>query len=60
MYEELAMRFTGAMKSLAGNEDLLNNFCSYLTYHFPEWLEKYSRSPESLTDELELFASFEW
>lgn len=56
-YEQLAAEFCAAIKKIAQSEDALNNFESYLGYHFAPWMEKYAGYPEGLTSELVYFAS---
>ena len=56
-YEDLALAFGDAIKKLAADEDHLNNFLSYLTQHFPEWLRKYANTPEGLVSEFREFAN---
>jgi hypothetical protein len=55
MYEEIATRLGEAIKAM--DEEHINNFVSYLTQHFPVWMEKYSNTPEGLTEEFEMFAN---
>ena len=56
-YEDLALSLGDAIKKLASDEDHLNNFISYLTQHFPEWLQKYANTPEGLVSEFREFAN---
>lgn len=55
-YDELAERFCKAIKALAEDEYAFENLESYLSYHFPVWMEKYAHDPEGLTWELEQFS----
>lgn len=55
-YEELAQELTDAIKELCNNPGALENFQSYLSYHFPAWLGKYANTPETLTSEIKHFA----
>ena len=57
--EELAKEFIKAIKTLAENEDNLQNFEDYLTQHFDIWFQKFANTPESLTAELKMFANME-
>lgn len=41
-----------ALKNFAKNPEGIENFCSYLSYHFAEWLNKYANTPEGLASEL--------
>lgn len=54
-YENLALTLQASIKALAEDDDKLNNFVSYLTAHFSDWMEKYANTPEGLTQE---FAEF--
>lgn len=56
MHEENALRLCEAIKKLANSEDALNNFCSYLTYHFPRWMERFCTDADGLVNEFETFA----
>lgn len=60
MYEKEALQVAEAMQKLAEKPDNMGNFVSYLTYHFPAWLEKYANTPENLACELREFANMEW
>jgi hypothetical protein len=59
-YDALAERFCAAIKKLAGDEEHRNNLESYLSHHFPAWMEKYASYPEGLTAELEFFGNMEF
>lgn len=58
--EKLAVEFVGAIKTIAEKEENLNNFESYLIYHFSEWMKKFANTPEGLTDELKQFAEMKF
>lgn len=51
--------FVNAIKLIATKPDNLDNLQSYLTYHFPEWLQRYANSPEDIAAELREFATME-
>ena len=55
-YEKLAQELCNAIRKLAADEDSLNNFESYLTYHFGSWIKKWASTPEGLTAELKHFS----
>lgn len=57
--EPIAKDFVAAIKKIARKPDNLENLESYLTYHFPEWLEKYANTPEKITVEITEFADME-
>lgn len=41
-----------ALENFAKNPDGIINFCSYLSYHFADWLSKFANTPEGLASEL--------
>ena len=55
-YDEQAKRFCEAIKIITNNDDAINNFERYLSYHFSPWLHKYACTVDGLVDELERFA----
>lgn len=55
-YNELATLFIQAIKDINANPENLDNFECYLSYHFPEWLEKFANTPEGITSEMRNFA----
>ena len=57
--EECAKVFIEAIKTMASKPDNLDNFESYLSYHFDVWMEKFANSPEGLTNEVKHFAEME-
>ena len=57
--EECAKVFVEAIKTMASKPDNLDNFESYLSYHFDVWMEKWANSPEGLTSEVKHFAEME-
>lgn len=59
-YENLAYQLADAIVKLAGSEEHLNNFASYLSYHFPVWMEKWANTPETLVSEFCEFANMEF
>ena len=58
-YSIIASEFIKAIKKLAENPHNLDNFESYLTYHFPEWLKKYANTPAGIVYEFKTFADIE-
>ena len=58
--ERLAHEFIEAIKVMAEKPELLDNFESYLSYHFDVWMEKYAYDPESLTSEVKQFSKIEF
>ena len=57
--EECAKVFVEAIKTIVSKPDNLDNFESYLSYHFDVWMEKFANSPEGLTSEVKHFAEME-
>ena len=53
---ELANEFIKAIETIANKPENLENFKSYLTYHFDTWLKLYANTPETITAELKAFA----
>ncbi len=58
--ERLAKEFIEAIKAMAEKPENMDNFESYLSMHFDEWMEKYAYDPESLTSEVKLFSKIEF
>lgn len=48
-----------ALRAFAEKPENIDNFESYLEYHFEKWREIYATTPESLTSELLNFANME-
>ena len=55
-YKTEAHELVDAIRKLANNEEALDNFENYLSYHFAAWMEKYAGYPEGLVSEMECFA----
>lgn len=58
-HEQTAHQFTEAIKTIASKPENLENLEIYLSMHFPEWLEKFANTPETITAELQEFARME-
>lgn len=58
-YSIIAGEFIKAIKTIAKKPENLENFESYLTYHFPTWLEKFANTPGGIVDEFKRFADME-
>lgn len=58
-YINEAKQFIKALKTLSDKPQNLENFECYLSHHFPEWLEKFANTPETITAELKSFAEIE-
>ncbi len=58
-YEEQAIQFCEAIRTLANKPENLNNLESYLTYHFDKWLKTWANSPENIAAEMKEFAEME-
>ena len=52
-----ARRLCEAIRKLAESPAALDNFESYLSYHFGGWFDKWANYPRGLVDELERFAA---
>ena len=63
MNENLAQEFIEVIRTFAKKPDNIENFESYLGYHFNVWLEKYAHTSkesfESLVSEMKHFAEME-
>ena len=61
--EKLSHEFIEAIRTFAEKPDNIENFESYLGYHFEAWLEKFAHTSkesfESLVSEMKLFAEME-
>lgn len=57
--ERAAKRFITALREIAAKEENIDNFESYLSYHFEKWLSKYASTPEGIAAEFETFAKME-
>ena len=61
--EKLSHEFIKAIRTFAEKPDNLENFESYLGYHFEAWLEKFAHTSkesfESLVSEMKHFAEME-
>lgn len=56
-FEEQADRLCNAIRHMANNDDALENFNSYLSYHFDVWLNLYvNNNVENFVGEVEQFA----
>lgn len=58
-YADLANIMTESIKALAAYPERLENFNSYLSQHFPNWIDKYAGTPVELTHEFAKFAGSE-
>ena len=58
-YEEQAIQFCNAVRTLANKPENLNNLESYLTYNFDKWFTTWANTPENLAAEMKEFAEME-
>lgn len=58
--EKLAEQFISAIRTLAEDEDKLDNFESYLSHHFTEWFRRYCTTPSGLVSEFCNFAEIKF
>lgn len=58
-YADLANIMTESIKELAADPERLENFNSYLSHHFPDWIDKYAGTPVGLAHEFAKFAGSE-
>ena len=57
--EENARLFVEAVKKISKKNYVLENFESYLSWHFDSWLEKYSANPDTFVEEFLYWANSE-
>lgn len=57
--EKAAAVFAAAIKTIADKPANLDNLESYLSHHFPEWLNRFANTPETLAAEMREFANIE-
>lgn len=55
-YEEPARKLAEALRAMAEKPETIENFESYLSFHFGPWLEKFASTPDGLAAEFEQFA----
>ena len=58
--KENAKALIAAIKKLAESSEHLDNFESYLSYHFDVWMEKYANDPDGLVSEFKQFSEIEF
>ena len=58
-FEKQAAGFCAALKTIANDDFLLENFECYLSRHFDVWMEEYANTPDGLTSEMMQFASIQ-
>lgn len=56
---DAAAMVVSAIKEMSRKPDNLDNFESYLSHHFSEWLRKYANTPEGFAEELMSFATMQ-
>lgn len=59
MNSKTAKQFIKALQTIAEKPKNLQNLEIYLSFHFPEWLDKFANTPETITAELTAFAEME-
>jgi hypothetical protein len=55
-FEKEAEIMKNAILAFAEDREALENFESYLSYHFDEWLKRYARTPGEMCGEFKNFA----
>lgn len=58
-YKEEAASVAQSIRELANKPDNLDNFESYLSMHFGEWLGRFATDPENMAYELKHFAQMD-
>lgn len=55
-FEKEAETMKNAILAFAEDREALENFESYLSYHFDAWMKKYARTPGEMCGEFKNFA----
>ena len=55
--EILAAALAKSLRNFAENPEAIENFESYLSYHFTGWFQKYASTPAGLVSELDHFSN---
>ena len=55
-FDSEAKRLCDAIRNFNDNPEALENFESYLSHHFSEWLNKWGDTPSGLADEFRNFS----
>lgn len=55
-YKEQAATVAAAILEMASNPSSLENFKTYLSFHFAEWLEKWANDPDNMACEFKEFS----
>lgn len=58
-YTEQAETMKKALLAFADHPENIDNFTSYLSNHFENWLAKFANTPEKLAEELFIFSSMD-
>ena len=58
-HEQEAKNFCEAIRIFAEHPERVDNFESYLSFHFKAWLEEYANTPEKIAAEMLHFANIE-
>lgn len=56
-FENEAKELCEALKVMVSNDYSIENFESYLSYHFDKWIEKYASTPEGMVHEIKHFST---
>lgn len=48
-----------AIRKFADNPAAIDNFESYLSYHFDKWYDKFANTPDGLISEFTMFSGIE-
>jgi len=55
-----ARKLCDAIRKFADSPEALDNFESYLSYHFAAWLKRFANNPQAIAGEFEHFANMEF
>ncbi len=55
-YDKAAEKFCKAISTIAEKPENLKNLQCYLSHHFETWLKRFANDPDSIAEELTVFA----
>ena len=55
-YKEQAKTVVDAIRKMASDENSLDNFEGYLSYHFDSWIKKFASTPDGFASEMKEFS----
>lgn len=55
-HEQSAKILCDAIRAFTQSPEALDNFETYLSYHFSTWMDKFASTPECMAEEFEQFS----